>query len=231
MRVLDVGSGAGDVAFLAAELVGPSGEITGVDLSPTAVAAAKTGAKRRLQTNVSPYLGDPAYMVFEQPFDAIVGRYVLMFSPDPVSMLKSIARHLRPGGVIVFHEPDWTGARSHPPSPTYENCHKCIVRTFLKVGTNPYMGLTLYAAFLAAGLPAPTMGLQALIGGDASELDGLDLLADLAITMAPVMEQEGVTTIAELAPDTLYRRMRAEAIASGSVAVGRSEIGAWTQVS
>src|SRR5262245_22741201 len=44
MRVLDVGSGAGDVAFLAAELVGTSGEVVGVDLAPTAVEVARSRA-------------------------------------------------------------------------------------------------------------------------------------------------------------------------------------------
>jgi len=47
MRVLDVGSGAGDVAFLAAELVTSSGEVVGTDRSPTAVAAAQARAQQR----------------------------------------------------------------------------------------------------------------------------------------------------------------------------------------
>ena len=47
MRVLDIGSGAGDVAFLAAELVGPKGEVVGTDLSSTALANARTRAKER----------------------------------------------------------------------------------------------------------------------------------------------------------------------------------------
>ncbi len=52
MRVLDVGSGAGDVAFLAAELVGPTGSVIGVDRSPAAVAAARTRALERKLGNV-----------------------------------------------------------------------------------------------------------------------------------------------------------------------------------
>ena len=41
MRVLDIGSGAGNVAFLAAEMVGPSGEVVGTDKSPIAIASAQ----------------------------------------------------------------------------------------------------------------------------------------------------------------------------------------------
>ena len=112
-------------------------------------------------------------------------------------------------------------------------CHRCvdwIVKTFHKVGTNPRMGLGLYSAFLAAGLPAPTMGLQALVGGEAGEANGLDLIADLAITMAPVMEQMAVATVAEVDPTTLHARMHAEVKANGSVVIGRSEVGAWSVV-
>ena len=53
MRVLDVGSGAGHVAFLAAELVGPTGEVVGTDRSAVAVAAAETRAKARTAHQVT----------------------------------------------------------------------------------------------------------------------------------------------------------------------------------
>ena len=74
------------------------------------------------------------------------------------------------------------------------------------------------------------MGLQALVGGEDGEANGLDLIADLVVTMAPVMEQMGVATAAEVDAATLHARMRAEVKANGSVVVGRSEIGAWSVV-
>jgi len=233
MRVLDIGSGAGDVAFLAADLVGPSGEVIGTDRSPEAVKAALAGAKARSLSNVSFRLGDPTALAFEQPFDAIVGRYVLMFSPDPVAMLRGVVGNLRPGGIIVFHESDFTGVGSQrsPRSPTYDRCFAWITETFRKVGTSTQMGLGLYSAFLAAGLPAPTMALQALVGGSSSSRNGVDLLADLATTMAPVMEQMGVVSVEDLDPATLHSRMHAEINANGTVVVGRYEVGAWSRLS
>lgn len=230
MRVLDVGSGAGDVAFLAAKIVGPTGTVVGSDRSSTAVEAARERAKARALDNVTFYECDPATFAFDSPFDAIVGRYVLMFSPDPVAMLRGIARHLRPGGIIVFHEVDWTGAASSPSSPTYDNCFRCIAETFHKVGTNPNMGLGLHSAFIKAGLPAPTMAVSALAGGGADTLSGIDLVSDLAVTMAPVMEQTGVISVAELGPDSLQERIRAEVVANQSVVVGRYEVGAWSRL-
>ncbi len=230
MRVLDIGSGAGDVAFLAAELVGPGGEVVGTDRSEVAVSNATSRAEERSLANVSFRQGDASELSFESKFDAIVGRYVLMFNSDPVSMLRAILRHLKPGGIVVFHEPDWSAVRSSPPAPLFDSCCDWIVQTFRKVGTNPSMGLQLFATFVGAGLPAPTMGLSALVGGGADRLNGVDLIGELTITMAPVMEQMGVATVAEIEPHSLVERMRKQVADNGSVVVGRYEIGAWSRL-
>ena len=72
MRVLDIGSGAGDVAFLAAQLFGETGEVIGVDLSPIAVETATSRAADRGLDNVSFRLGDPAGTAFDNAFDAVI---------------------------------------------------------------------------------------------------------------------------------------------------------------
>src|SRR5262245_40471295 len=59
MRVLDVGSGAGDVVFLAAELIGNSGEVVGIGRSEAALTAARARAAARGLRNVSVRAGDP----------------------------------------------------------------------------------------------------------------------------------------------------------------------------
>jgi len=111
MRVLDIGSGAGDVAFLAAELVGRSGEVIGTDTAAAAVSAAMRSARERGFSHVSFREGDPAEMQFDRSFDAVIGRYVLLFQADPVAMVRKLAGHARTGGLVVFHEPDWLAAR------------------------------------------------------------------------------------------------------------------------
>src|SRR5438067_1073498 len=146
MRVLDVGSGAGDVAFLAAELAGETGEVVGVDRSATAVAVARKRASALSLRNVSFREGDPISMTFEKPFDAVIGRYVLMFQTDPTMMLRGVAAHVRPGGVVVFHEPDWEGTRSLPQVPTYERCCRSIVETLRRAGADPRRRIKVHAA-------------------------------------------------------------------------------------
>ena len=77
MRALDVGSGGGDTALLAAELVGDGGEVLGVDTSPVAVAAAQNRMSALGKRNISFRQGDPAAVEIAGKFDAVVGRYVL----------------------------------------------------------------------------------------------------------------------------------------------------------
>jgi ubiquinone/menaquinone biosynthesis C-methylase UbiE len=230
MRVLDVGSGAGHVALIAADLVGPAGEVIGTDKAATAVAAAQARATARVLPQVSFRAGDPAELRFEWPFDAVVGRYVLMFQADPAVMLRKLAQHLRPGGVIVFHEPDWTGARSLPSAPTYERCNQWIVETFRRLGTQTRMGAKLYGAFVAAGLPGPVMRESAIIGGGSSASPWLHQIAELVRTLLPEMERVGVTTAAEADIETLAERLDREVATGGGIIIGRSEIGAWSAV-
>ena len=230
MRVLDVGSGAGDVAFLAAEMVGETGEVIGVERAAPALDVANARADARSLRNVSFRLGDPVEMVFERPFDAIVGRYVLQFQGDPVTMLRKLAAHVRPGGSIVFHELDWGGARSLPSATIYDTCCRWIVETLRLLGTERNMGIKLHATFVAAGLPAPSMRLEAIIAGGVNSAVRLGLVADLVETLSADMERLGVATATEISIETLAERMRAEAIANGSVIVAHSEIGAWVRV-
>lgn len=231
MRVLDVGSGAGDVTFLAADLVGADGEVVGVDRSPAAVATARARADALLLRNVSFRAGDPTKMTFEEPFDAILGRYVLEFQADPAAMLRKLKVHVRPGGVIVFHELDCAAASSYPPAAIHDRCCEWWIEVLSRTGADPRVGLKLHATFLAAGLAAPTMRLEAFIGGGPACADYLRVgVADLMGSVAHDLERLGIATAAELGLETLAERMTDEVIANGSVIVGRSEIGAWVRL-
>jgi len=231
MRVLDVGSGSGDTAFLAAALVGETGEVVGVDRAFAAVVAARRRADALSLRNVSFLQGDPATMTFEQPFDAVVGRYVLVFQPDPAAMLQKLVAQVRPGGVVAFHEPDFDSERSYPAAPTYGRCCRWVVETLRLSGADPRMGIKLCATFVAAGLPAPSLRLESVITGGATSADHVQFKTELARTLVPEMERFKVATASEIDIETLAERMLAEVIATGSVIVGRSEIGAWTRVS
>ncbi|MDT5255270.1 MAG: hypothetical protein QOD10_350 [Mycobacterium sp.] len=228
MRVLDVGSGAGDLALLARELVGPEGGVVGTDRGSTALVVARERA--RSMTNVTFLDGDPSEMTFPEPFDAVVGRYVLMHQPDPVAVVRKLLAHLRPGGIVVFHEPYRAGIRSFPPLAAYDRGWELVDETFRRSGADPLMGIKLHATFVAAGLPPPSMRMESVIAGGAASSDVVHFEMDVVGTLVPEMERLGVATANEAAADTLADRVLAEAAASESVVVGRSEVGAWSRL-
>jgi len=230
MRVLDVGSGAGDVSFLLAELIGATGEVVGVDRSPIAILTANTRKASRALANVSFVEGDPAELKFERPFDAVAGRYVLMFQPDPAAMLRSLAAHLRPGGVLVFHEPDWNGSRSHPPVPTYDRCCQWLVQTLARSGADPHMGANLAVTMKIAGLPAASVHLESIASAGPDNAGLATFTADFARTLLPAILHLGIATAEEVGVDTLAERIRNEMIASTATIIGRAEIGAWVRI-
>jgi SAM-dependent methyltransferase len=228
MRVLDVGSGAGDTAFLTADLVGDTGEVIGTDRVSTAVSTATSRARGKGLRNVSFREGDAAEMTFDRPFDAVAARYVLLFQADPVAMVRKLARQVRPGGVIVFHEPDWTFARSIPATPTYDRCCQWIIDAFRLARTETKIE-ALYQAFVGAGLPAPSMRMHTFISGPTCP-NWFQAVAELVGSLVPTMEQLGMATAAEVDLATLADRMLRDATANGSVIIGRTEIGAWSRV-
>src|SRR5258706_7579879 len=227
MRVLDVGSGAGDVAFIAAEIVGKSGEILGVDRDAAAIAAARQRAIAVAASNVTFLHGNPAEMTFDGQFDAVVGRYVLMYQDNPAAMLRKLVTHVHAGGIVVFHEPDRDGIRSYPPVQVYERWCHLVDETFRRWGGDPRMGVKLYSTFIAAGLPAPTMRLESVIGGGSSASDHVHFEMDVVGSLASEMERLGIASGDELHSPALADRVLAEVVATGSVVIGRSEVGAW----
>jgi SAM-dependent methyltransferase len=228
MRVLDVGSGAGDVAFLAADLVGEGGEVVGVDRSEAALGAARKQAQSRSLSNVSFERGDAAEMIFDRRFDAVIGRYVLMFQSDPETMLKRLISHVRPGGIVVFHEPEWSCARSFPTVASWDRCCQLVVETMESGGADMQMGMKLSALFVAVGLPAPSMQLVSVIGGGDHSSDQIHFTVDVAVTLLPQMEELGLVAPGEIDAHTWDEKIIEEVAASGSVVVGRSDIGAWS---
>ena len=229
MRVLDVGSGAGDVAVLLASLVGPRGEVIGTDPARTAIDAAEKRIRASGLGNVRFQHGDPALMTFDKPFDAVVGRYVLQFMPDPSGAVARLSNHLHRDGIIFFHELDWTGARSSPLAPTYESVLGWIMRTIEGDGAQIRLGARLGSVFERAGLSGPTLRLESVIASAPAAIDAVHLVTDLVATPLPNIERTGIANASEVELPSLAQRILAEVGADGTL-IGRAEIAAWTTV-
>jgi len=229
MRVLDVGSGVGDVAFLAADLVGKGGSVTGIDRSISALAIARERAAALSLGNVRFLEAGAGDVRTDQKFDAIVGRYILMYMPDAAPVLRGLAQHLRPGGVLCFHEPSWASARSFPTVPSWDRCCSWVARSSTP-DIDFEKGSKLHACFVRAGLAAPTLRSEAIIGAGSNSLDQVRFTTDVVIAVLPHLETLGIVTMGEVDPETLGDNVFADVARSESVVIGRTEIGAWTRV-
>src|SRR5262245_14138357 len=135
MHVLDIGCGVGDVSLLGSDVVGPEGSVVGIDLDAAALQIADERRAARGITNVVFRQGDARSVESDRPFDAAIGRFVLMFMSDPAAALRLIAERVRPGGIVAFHE--WDGAISLASAldlPVLASFEKLLTATFERSG-------------------------------------------------------------------------------------------------
>ncbi len=231
MRVLDVGSGAGDVAITVARMVGSSGSVAGVELDPPSAAVAQGRARETGLANVEVHSGDVATVDLPGPFDAIVGRLVLMHLPDPVAVLARLRTFLRPGGLVVFQESQvsrqWI---SFPPSPTLERVERVRIAA-LASGRAAYgqMGLALRGTYLRAGLPEPRLTVDAIIGGGPG-WPGYRYLEETARSLLDTWLRVGAEGAEDVVVDGLADRIESEVGDTGTVMI-HALVGAWSRTS
>jgi SAM-dependent methyltransferase len=234
MRVLDVGCGPGDVSLLLSELVGAGGSVVGVERDEQALARARQRASESELSNVEFVCGDFREVELAgDPFDALVGRLVLMYQGDPAAAVRAAARHVRPGGVVVFAEMCLrTGSvipqrflMSWPHTPASEQLSEWIDGAFGGLGTQPDMGMRLPETFAQAGLqPSPDLDSEVAIAVGEEAVSGV---VDLARSLLPGIVAAGVATEEEVDIDTLAERLRADTGPVGRIAFWPTVVGAY----
>jgi SAM-dependent methyltransferase len=247
MRVVDVGCGTGSVSLLAAELVGSSGAVTGVDRDPEVLEAARARARSLGVTNVAYVRAEITGSTDEGwdrgasgvgtlpagSFDALVGRFVLMHQRDPAAALAEAARLVRPGGSIVLVESVMAALldsrSSEPPCPFYDRVVRWTCAAVEAGGADLHAGLRLRATFAGAGLPSPTTHLEAPVEGGADSFL-YRYCAESVRSMLPLAERLGVTGFTAAEVDTLENDLRAAAVAGGHTLVAWPVVAAWCRV-
>jgi 2-polyprenyl-3-methyl-5-hydroxy-6-metoxy-1,4-benzoquinol methylase len=227
MRVLDIGSGPGDVSFVAARLVGPTGTVLGVDAAPAMVELARARAHEKGLRTVQFMQAAVDEVVLDEPLDAVVGRLILMHLPDPAATLRRLSSFVRPGGIVAFSENDITATRSIPDIPLFRPVVAAIVRAFEAMGLSAAFGNTLHSVFADAGLGAPHLT-QGTPIGTAADTDLLAYAAEVWRLVSPVAEQHGFAIDIDI--DTFVERFSQEAREANALIVMAPMITAWAQV-
>jgi SAM-dependent methyltransferase len=229
MMILDVGTGAGDIALIAAEMVGASGSVVGVDRNPEVLETARARALTAGLSNATFVEGDAGALDLDGGFDAAVGRLVLMHQPDPAKTLRSVAAEVRSGGIVAFQEYNVTTRSmvAFPPTPLWEEALGWIATALERAGVETEMGFKLRGAFVEAGLPEPRMELNAPVGGGPL-WGGYEFAAGTVRTLLPLLERFGIATAEEVGVETLAERLREEMVASGGVGKPPEMVSAWT---
>ena len=213
--------------MLAAKLVGPSGEVVGVERDAETITRARERVAEAGLHNVTFTQVDVNQIASEIPFDAAVGRFILQFLPDPAAVLRSLSRSVRPEGVLAFHEVSYVPfLQLAKRLPLWSAGASLIHEAFRRSGANTEMGFGLYQVFQEAGLPAPTMSLEMPLGNDP---EFTRWVPDVLGSLMPLVRQFNLPLEPLGDLNTLPERIRAEVAASTSVVSWVAMVGAWSR--
>lgn len=235
-RVLDIGCGSGDVSITAASVVGSSGAVVGVDRGERAVESARARVAALGLDQVSFHVSELDGLVPEEmgaPFDAVIGRFILMHQHDPAEVLATVAKQLRPGGRVVMVE-SWMaqlrhGTHSHPASPLYDEIVEWKCQVVEGAGADLHAGGRLRATFEQAGLESPECHLESLVAGGKAH-PYYEYVEQSVRSMLPEAGRLGLQGFDEDRAQGLAARLEQETVAAGASLVGWPVVAAISQV-
>ena len=226
MRVLDLGTGLGHVAFLLSEVVGAAGEVVGIDQGAPMLAVAEQRRVAAGADNVQFVEADVRTFRDTRAFDAVVGRLILFHLRDPAEVLRHHLDGLADYGVMLMIDFDVGSARSEPPVPLFDTARDWVIAAFRHAGANPIIGTQLGRLLRDAGLTdVETFGLQGYLSAD--DPAGPALLSSVVKSLAPVIVAAGIATEEKLALDTLQERLADDLQTNRAVGLLPAVAGAW----
>ncbi|WP_312267774.1 methyltransferase domain-containing protein [Pseudescherichia sp.] len=228
MRVLDVGCGSGDVTFMLSKLVTDTGEVIGIDHDRNALSIAGerkiTSSKQAQPIFIQSGLLDLPESV--GTFDAIVGRRVLMYQADTVAAITELAKHLRPGGVMIFQEHDTTMVPASIDSfELHRKAQGWIQQMIALEGADLHIGFNLHSILTNAGLNVESVRAECLV----QTPDTPYSLGNIVKACLPRIVALGVATPEEIGIETLQQRLDDERKKSKGIYIGDVIFGAWAR--
>ena len=171
--VLDLGSGLGQLSRLMARTAGFGAKVVGVERDPDQVTQATTLADESGEAGVVDFrIGDVADPPLESEelgsFDVVHARFLLEHVTDPASVVRQMARAVRPGGRVFIVDDDHGDFRPWPEPDRFHDLWRAYVGTFERLGSDPYVGRKLVSLLADAGL-VPVRNGGVFFGGSAGD--------------------------------------------------------------
>jgi ubiquinone/menaquinone biosynthesis C-methylase UbiE len=226
MHVIDFGTGPGHVAFQLADLVGPTGFVTGVDQSGRLLELAEQRRATSGRGHVRFVEGDARTYRGDAPVDAVVARLLLFHLPDAGDVVRHFAGLLRAGGTALLLDFDIGSARTHPTAPLAVAAREWVDAGFRAAGADPSIGARLGGLLRDAGLDEiRAVGIQPYL--EASDPMATRLLGGVVRALSPALLAAGIVGEAELGLDTFEQRLADELRAANAVFLPPALVGAW----
>lgn len=137
---LDLGCGGGDVTRTLGRMVGPEGNVVGIDFDAKKLEMAREETERAGLANIVYAMHDVTEWEPSHPFDVVYIRFLLTHLRDPEGVLRAIARHIRPGGVIILEDIDFRGHFAEPPNEALDRSVEWYTKTVRTRGGDPNIG-------------------------------------------------------------------------------------------
>ncbi|MEO8034675.1 MAG: methyltransferase domain-containing protein, partial [Acidobacteriota bacterium] len=184
-KILDLGSGLGQFSRAMARQV-PRGRVIGYERSEEQLARSQELASSADEDGLVEFRnGDALHLELGSDlgtFDVAHTRFLLEHLPDPLRVVRTMVQAVRPGGRIVLADDDHDVLRLWPEPPGFAGLWRAYMRTYDRIGNDPYVGRRLVSLLHEAGAK-PVRNSWIFFGGCA----GMDLFDVLAANMAGVV--------------------------------------------
>jgi SAM-dependent methyltransferase len=155
-RILDVGSGLGQLSRAMARAAGPAGHVLAIERSPDQLAQAEILAREQGDSGLVEFrAGDAVRLPLRDEewgsFDVAHTRFLLEHVPDPLAVVRSMVRAVVPGGRIILEDDDHDVLRLHPEPPGFGDLWRSYMLAFDRAGNDPFVGRRLVALLHDAG--------------------------------------------------------------------------------
>ena len=183
-RILDVGSGLGQFTRLLKKSAGPEAYVLGIERETQQIEKAKALAEQDGESNLVEIRQGSGYNLPLQDTeggssDVVHTRFLLEHVPDPLRIVQQMAKAVKPGGRVILSDDDHDVLRLYPEPPGVMEVWRAYIRTYDRLGNDPFIGRRLVSLLHQAGLQPVRNGFV-FFGGCAGEEKFDNLVMNLA---------------------------------------------------